>query len=182
MHNLKSHKLILPMQQPPQPQLNQSHAGETILKSEFLSPLPPPPPALDHQKQPGSGMDPEQAKFQYILVAQTSNATKLTEPSITYLNQGQAYELRMKKIGDLSNLTNRMLLSKVRICFHERRLQYMEQEQLVEWSGKHPRERALDLDIPLSYGIIAPSIPSWQDSSQINTFSFRLENLSSYRD
>ena len=154
-NNYKSHKVILPLQPPDQ-----------VTKSEpFLLPAPPPP------LPPTS--DPDQSKFQYILVAQTSNATKLNEPSITYLNQSQAYELRMKKVGDLSHLSNRLLLSKVRICFHERRLQYMELEQMVEWSAKHPRERALDLDIPLSYGVIDPSIPSCHETSQINTISFR---------
>ena len=155
-NNYKSHKVILPLQPPDQ-----------VTKSEpFLLPAPPPP-------LPPTSSDPDQSKFQYILVAQTSNATKLNEPSITYLNQSQAYELRMKKVGDLSHLSNRLLLSKVRICFHERRLQYMELEQMVEWSAKHPRERALDLDIPLSYGVIDPSIPSCHETSQINSISFR---------
>ena len=103
---------------------------------------------------PGIGLDEPNDTFQYILAAATSNATKLNEPSITYLNQGQAYELRLKKLGDLSSYRgnkNRLLRCKVRICFHERRLQYMELEQLTEWSSKHVNERVLDLDVPLRY-------------------------------
>ena len=103
---------------------------------------------------PGIGLDEPSETFQYILAAATSNATKLNEPSITYLNQGQAYELRLKKLGDLSPYRgnkNRLLRCKVRICFHERRLQYMELEQLTEWSSKHTNERVLDLDVPLRY-------------------------------
>ena len=101
---------------------------------------------------PGMGLDEPNDTFQYILAAATSNATKISEPSITYLNQGQAYELRLKKLGDLSPYRgnkNRHLRCKVRICFHERRLQYMEIEQLAEWSSKHVNERVLDLDVPL---------------------------------
>ena len=101
---------------------------------------------------PGIGLDEPNDTFQYILAAATSNATKINEPSITYLNQGQAYELRLKKLGDLSpyrGSKNRLLRCKVRICFHERRLQYMELEQLTEWSSKHVNERVLDLDVPL---------------------------------
>ena len=101
---------------------------------------------------PGMGLDEPNDTFQYILAAATSNATKINEPSITYLNQGQAYELRLKKLGDLSPYQgnkNRHLRCKVRICFHERRLQYMEIEQLAEWSSKHVNERVLDLDVPL---------------------------------
>ena len=102
----------------------------------------------------GGGLEVDEPAdtFQYVLAAATSNATKLCEPSITYLNQGQAYELRLKKLGDLSPYRsgkNRLLRCKVRICFHERRLQYMELQQLTEWSAKHPNERVLDLDVPL---------------------------------
>ncbi len=70
-------------------------------------------------------------RFQYILAASTSLATKINDPTITYLNQGQAYELRLKKLGDLSPYRKRQLRSVVRICFHERRLQYMEAEQVI---------------------------------------------------
>ena len=103
---------------------------------------------------PGVGLDDIAESFQYILAAATSNATKIDGPSITYLNQGQAYEVRLKKLGDLSPYRgnkNRLLRCKVRICFHERRLQYMELEQLTEWSSKHVNERVLDLDVPLRY-------------------------------
>ena len=105
----------------------------------------------------GIGLDDPNETFQYILAAATSNATKLNEPSITYLNQGQAYELRLKKLGDLSpyrGSKNRLLKCKVRICFHERRLQYMELEQLAEWSLKHQNERVLELDVPLRYTLL----------------------------
>ncbi len=109
-------------------------------------------------------------KFQYILAASTSLATKISEPTITYLNQGQAYELRLKKLGDLSAYRKRQLRSVIRICFHERRLQYMEAEQISEWRNAHAGERILDLDLPLSYGI-APEEP--RPSSPINVISFR---------
>ena len=48
-------------------------------------------PKNNSQNQTGSILS---ENFQYILAASTSTATKLNEPSITYLNQGQAYELR----------------------------------------------------------------------------------------
>merc|ERR1719270_1767875 len=128
---------------------------------------------------PGIGLDEPNDTFQYILAAATSNATKINEPSITYLNQGQAYELRLKKLGDLSpyrGSKNRLLRCKVRICFHERRLQYMELEQLTEWSSKHVNERVLDLDVPLSYGMIDPYVPQATpgcDPTQLNVLTFR---------
>ncbi len=106
-------------------------------------------------------------RFQYILAASTSLATKTGDPTITYLNQGQAYELRLKKLGDLSPYRRRQLRSVARICFHERRLQYMESEQIADWRSAHPGERILDIDLPLSYGIsTAKGLP-------VNVVSFR---------
>lgn len=122
-----------------------------------------------NQKSAQVSVNSNSENFQYILAASTSIATKLNEPSITYLNQGQAYELRMKKLGDLSQYRKRSLKSVLRICFHERRLQYMEAEQIAEWSSKHPGETIIDVDLPLSYGILDHQ----KDPKNINCLSFR---------
>jgi hypothetical protein len=67
------------------------------------------------------------SRFQYILAAPTSIATKTGEPSLTYINQGQSYEIKIKKLGDISgHYKKKWLRSTIRICFHERRLQYIE--------------------------------------------------------
>ncbi|KAK3106474.1 hypothetical protein FSP39_020683 [Pinctada imbricata] len=92
--------------------------------------------------------------FQYILGAATSPAVKMNEETLTYLNQGQSYEIKVKKLGDLSDFRGKYLKSVVKVCFHERRLQYMEKEQIMNWKQTRPGERILDIDIPLSYGLI----------------------------
>ncbi|ESO86835.1 hypothetical protein LOTGIDRAFT_128306 [Lottia gigantea] len=92
--------------------------------------------------------------FQYILGAATSPAVKMNEETLTYLNQGQSYEIKLKKLGDLSNSHGKLLKSLVRVHFHERRLQYMEKQQIETWKQNRPGERILDIDIPLSYGLI----------------------------
>ena len=92
----------------------------------------------------------EYNRFQYILAAPTSIATKYGDPSLTYINQGQvtsitslqqfsdffqSYEIKIKKLGDLScHYRKKWLRSTIRICFHERRLQYIESEQIAEWA------------------------------------------------
>ncbi len=48
-------------------------------------------------------------RFQYVLAAATSIATKVTEETLTYLNQGQSYEIKLKKLGELSNYRGRVL-------------------------------------------------------------------------
>lgn len=59
-------------------------------------------------------------RFQYVLAAATSIATKVNEESLTYLNQGQPYEIKMKKLGDLSSFRGKLLrvsLSTLIFCF-----------------------------------------------------------------
>ena len=47
--------------------------------------------------------------FQCILNAATSPATKVNEETLTYLNQGKSYELRLKKLGDISQYEGKLL-------------------------------------------------------------------------
>ncbi|KAI1230354.1 hypothetical protein IHE44_0010323 [Lamprotornis superbus] len=51
-----------------------------------------------------------------------------------------------------------MVKSVVRVVFHDRRLQYSEQQQLEGWRWSRPGDRILDIDIPLSVGILEPQI------------------------
>lgn len=44
-----------------------------------------------------------------MLAAATSIATKVTEETLTYLNQGQSYEIKLKKVGELSNFRGKIL-------------------------------------------------------------------------
>lgn len=106
----------------------------------------------------------DEFRFQYVLAAATSIATKSNEETLTYLNQGQSYEIKLKKLGDLSNCRGKLMRSIVKICFHERRLQYMEREQLHIWQSSRPGEKILDIDVPLSYGLLHVN-----QSSAINT-------------
>nr|VZI37039.1 unnamed protein product [Spirometra erinaceieuropaei] len=76
------------------------------------------------------------------LKAPTSPATRIDEDSLTYLNQGQSYDLRLSEsFGE-----ERMLIkSIVRICFHEEKMQFMESKHLELWQSAHPGERLLDI-------------------------------------
>ncbi|KAK0059446.1 transcription factor CP2 [Biomphalaria pfeifferi] len=106
--------------------------------------------------------------FQYILGAATSPAVKINEETLTYLNQGQSYEIKLKKLGDLSELQGKYLRSLVKVLFHDRRLQFMEKEQIDSWKQMRPRERILDIDIPLSYGLINVNL----DTVRLNQLEF----------
>ena len=159
--SLKSHKVILPLQQDQGPG-GPSQDNMKLEKRSYES------IAINEIERSATNTS-QASNFQYILAASTSIATKLNEPSITYLNQGQPYELRMKKLGDLSSYRKRLLKCVLRICFHERRLQYMESEQIAEWSSKHPGERIIDVDLPLSYGVFE----TVKDPKSINTLAFK---------
>ncbi|XP_043288236.1 upstream-binding protein 1 isoform X2 [Venturia canescens] len=121
----------------------------------------------------------EDSRFQYVLAAATSIATKLNEETLTYLNQGQSYEIKLKKLGDLSAYRGKILKSNIRICFHERRLQYTEREQMLAWQRARPGERLLEVDVPLSYGMVdvAQSLPSknsvefmWDPTKEVGVY------------
>ncbi|XP_056659974.1 upstream-binding protein 1 isoform X3 [Monodelphis domestica] len=117
--------------------------------------------ALPIFKEEESGLpldgDPKQPPFQYVLCAATSPAVKLHDESLTYLNQGQSYEIRMldnRKVGDVPEISGKLVKSIIRVVFHDRRLQYTEHQQLEGWKWSRPGDRLLDLDIPMSVGVI----------------------------
>ncbi|XP_038665841.1 upstream-binding protein 1-like isoform X4 [Scyliorhinus canicula] len=73
-----------------------------------------------------------------------------------------------RKIGDLPEISGKMVKSIVRVVFHDRRLQYSEHQQLEGWKWNRPGDRLLDLDVPMSVGIIDPRT----NPAQLNTIEF----------
>uniref|UniRef100_A0A670HL91 Transcription factor CP2 n=1 Tax=Podarcis muralis TaxID=64176 RepID=A0A670HL91_PODMU len=131
--------------------------------------------ALPIFKQEESSLPPDNENkilpFQYVLCAATSPAVKLHDETLTYLNQGQSYEIRMldnRKMGELPELNGKLVKSIFRVVFHDRRLQYTEHQQLEGWRWNRPGDRILDIDIPMSVGIIDPRA----NPTQLNTVEF----------
>ncbi|XP_063283977.1 alpha-globin transcription factor CP2 isoform X1 [Pelobates fuscus] len=131
--------------------------------------------ALPIFKQEESSLPPENENkilpFQYVLCTATSPAVKHHEETLTYLNQGQSYEIRMldnRKIGELPEISGKLVKSIFRVVFHDRRLQYTEHQQLEGWRWNRPGDRILDIDVPLSVGIIDPR----SNPNQLNTVEF----------
>lgn len=46
-----------------------------------------------------------------------------------------------------------MARTTIRLSFMDRRLQLKEKEEVAHWQAMHQRDRLLDLDLTLSYGI-----------------------------
>ncbi|XP_072274021.1 transcription factor CP2-like protein 1 [Pyxicephalus adspersus] len=116
-------------------------------------------------------IDAKLPPFQYVLCTATSPAVKLHEETLTYLNQGQSYEIRLldnRKLGEYQDLNAKYLKSILRVVFHDRRLQYTEHQQLEGWRWSRPGDRILDIDIPLSVGILDPRA----SPTQLNTVEF----------
>lgn len=143
-----------------------------------LYPRPPsllreslPLPYLKQEELPSiPSAEPPCPVFQYVLCAATSPAVRQQEETLTYLNQGQSYEVQMlcnPKLGDATQ-GPQLLKSVVRVVFHDRRLQYMEQQQLDGWRWSRPGDRILDIDVPLSVGVIEPQVLP----SQLNSVEF----------
>ncbi|XP_061758593.1 transcription factor CP2 [Nerophis ophidion] len=134
--------------------------------------------ALPIFKQEESNLPPDADNkvlpFQYVLCAATSPAVKLHDETLTYLNQGQSYEIIMldnRKIGELPEISGKMVKSIIRVVFHDRRLQYTEHQQLEGWRWNRPGDRILDLDIPMSVGIVDPRV----NPTQLNTVEYLWE-------
>ncbi|XP_077946791.1 transcription factor CP2-like protein 1 isoform X2 [Gasterosteus aculeatus] len=98
----------------------------------------------------------KRSAVQHLLCAATSPARKQQEESLTYLNQGQSYEIRMLNSKLVEYTGSKYVKSIVRVVFHDRRLQYLEHQQLEGWRWSRPGDRILDVDIPLSVGILEP--------------------------
>ncbi|OXB83227.1 UNVERIFIED_CONTAM: hypothetical protein H355_001979 [Colinus virginianus] len=131
--------------------------------------------ALPIFKQEDSSLPPENEAqhppFQYVMCAATSPAVKLYDETLTYLNQGQSYEIRMldnRKAGDIPEINGKLVKSIIRVVFHDRRLQYTEHQQLEGWKWNRPGDRLLDLDIPMSVGVIDIKT----NPSQLNAVEF----------
>ncbi|XP_027787957.3 upstream-binding protein 1 isoform X1 [Marmota flaviventris] len=125
------------------------------------------------QEDPSLPLDGEtkHPPFQYVMCAATSPAVKLHDETLTYLNQGQSYEIRMldnRKMGDMPEISGKLVKSIIRVVFHDRRLQYTEHQQLEGWKWNRPGDRLLDLDIPMSVGII----DTRTNPSQLNAVEF----------
>ncbi|XP_048834871.1 transcription factor CP2-like protein 1 isoform X2 [Brienomyrus brachyistius] len=114
---------------------------------------------LKHEETPHISEKCEKmTDFQYVLCAPTSPAVKIHDETLTYLNQGQSYEIRMlnRKLVDYTDISSKFVKSIVRVVFHDRRLQYTEHQQLEGWRWSRPGDRILDIDLPLSVGIMEP--------------------------
>ncbi|XP_065212612.1 transcription factor CP2-like protein 1 isoform X1 [Planococcus citri] len=134
-----------------------NYCREHINTSNTVATCPSSPDALD-----------DSFRFQYVLCAATSIAMKINEETLTYLNQGQPYEIKLKKLGDLTQLRGKVFKSVIRVLFHDRRLQYMEKQQMSAWQASRPGDKILQLDLPLSYGIF----DHFQDPNALNAVQF----------
>ncbi|XP_071038879.1 transcription factor CP2 isoform X1 [Parasteatoda tepidariorum] len=108
------------------------------------------------------------AEFQYRLSAATALGTRTGEEALTYLNQGQSYEIRLKKLRGIADMKGKLLKSVLQVTFHDRRLQFREKLEILAWQNQRPSERILDIDLSLSYGIF-DVIP---DPKNINCVEF----------
>uniref|UniRef100_A0A672RNI7 Upstream-binding protein 1 n=1 Tax=Sinocyclocheilus grahami TaxID=75366 RepID=A0A672RNI7_SINGR len=64
--------------------------------------------------------DTKNPPFQYVLCTATSPAVKLHEETLTYLNQGQSYEIRLldnRKIEEMPELNNKTVKVRDCVCF-----------------------------------------------------------------
>ncbi|XP_065838625.1 transcription factor CP2-like isoform X2 [Oscarella lobularis] len=117
--------------------------------------------------------------LQMLLCAATSPATRVTEETLTNLNRGQAYELKMKGVGNVQHLEGQIFKTVLKICFHERKYQSSEADQWDIWRHEHPGERVLDVEFASCYNltdivcdpsVITAAIFSWDPTKETGVF------------
>ncbi|XP_075613143.1 transcription factor CP2-like protein 1 isoform X2 [Aptenodytes patagonicus] len=149
-----------------QPEHYNQHSTGSYLRDVLALPI-----FKQEEPQLSPENDAKLPPFQYVLCTATSPAVKLHEETLTYLNQGQSYEIRLlenRKLGEFQDLNTKYVKSIIRVVFHDRRLQYTEHQQLEGWRWSRPGDRILDIDIPLSVGILDPRA----SPTQLNTVEF----------
>lgn len=119
-----------------------------------------------HGQESMFGLDPSKQKFQHILAAPISVATKLNEDTMTYLNQGQAYEIKLENMTDVSEAKKGFMCSIINIGFHERHMQQAENELWHQWGQQHPNEKIFSVDMKLSYNVFGV------ESDGLNKYEF----------
>ncbi|CAH8295576.1 unnamed protein product, partial [Schistosoma turkestanicum] len=79
--------------------------------------------------------------FDNILLAPTSSVTRLGEASLTYLNQGQTYELRLNsKTPEIT-----FIKTCIRVSFYDKQMALNEHEHWNNWHQTHPGDNLLDI-------------------------------------
>lgn len=119
-----------------------------------------------HGQESCFGLDPSKQRFQYVLAAPISVATKLNEDTMTYLNQGQAYEIKLGNTTDVAEARKGFMCSIINIGFYERHMQQAENELWQQWSQQHPNEKIFSVDMKLSYNVYGV------DSDGLNKYEF----------
>ncbi|CAG10007.1 unnamed protein product [Tetraodon nigroviridis] len=118
----------------------------------------------------GETLESKPSVFTAARLCASALLRRRSQLSLLFLS-GQSYEVRMldnRKPGELPELNNKMVKSTVRVVFHDRRLQYTEHQQLEGWKWNRPGDRLLDIDIPMSVGIVEPKT----HPSQLNAAEF----------
>uniref|UniRef100_G3UDP1 Grh/CP2 DB domain-containing protein n=1 Tax=Loxodonta africana TaxID=9785 RepID=G3UDP1_LOXAF len=99
--------------------------------------------------------EPEHPPSQYVVCVVMSAVRRHAEP-LAYLNQGQPYAIRMlenRKMGDMPEMSGKLVKSIIPAVFHDTRLQCTGHQQLGGWKWNRPGDRLHEVDIPGSVGI-----------------------------
>ena len=94
--------------------------------------------------------------YTITLKAPTAPGRKLDEETLTWLNQGQSYEIILQCNCKETFQEDMLIKSTLTIGFQERQHQYFEFEKYEEWVCNRPNEKMIELDRPMCWGIQTP--------------------------
>ncbi|XP_066912968.1 transcription factor CP2-like protein 1 [Clytia hemisphaerica] len=96
----------------------------------------------------------EHTQYEVIMRAPTAPKRKQSDQTLTWLNQGQPYEIVVKRLENDQCVDDKQVKAVVSIGFHERQHQYFEYEKYEEWVLTRPGEKMIELDVPMSLNVI----------------------------
>ncbi|CAF1081420.1 unnamed protein product [Rotaria sordida] len=124
--------------------------GDDISNSSHTSSPIIPPSSISLIQQTSS-------QFEFILNALTSSSARINEETITYLNQGQPYEIKfcVNNTSPSENILPTFYRSILRLCFWDKILQNQERELIQKWLNEYQSTSLFDIDMNLTYGILS---------------------------
>ncbi|XP_065183318.1 upstream-binding protein 1-like [Sycon ciliatum] len=124
----------------------------------------------------------------YLLLAQTSPLTKMSDVSVTYLNKGQVYELTLEALGNCQSYRSGLIRTTIRVSFFimsEIIMRNQEQDQWEAWCSEHPGERIIEIESGfmvenVSHDLLQPNCATFDwHASKGASVMFKLNCLSS---
>lgn len=118
----------------------------------------------DRSCVPSIGLSPNQPPFSFVLNAPPALASTINEGAVTYLNQGQLYQIRVQYNFTNNDYQMNTFRSIICLCFWDQTAQQQEDELIQKWTNEYSSPFLFDIDMKVTQGITSilrsPLVPN----------------------